>query len=302
MNFRVTDNTVNARLTNQINNARQKIAVTQEQLASGKKINRPSDNPYGAAVVLDLRNSQNAIEQFTSIAKTINSNLSITDTVLDSYQKLLDRANTLLTQGRSDSTSAEGRKVLATEIRGISEDILKIANTRNGEKYIFGGTQQNQPPFDPTTATPSTISTFAQQVQLEPNSNAVTVDILASNIFNNGANTIFNTLTAVNAALEGTGNDVADKATLSNALSELNGFTQQANTNRTIVGKTLNTVENVLDRLSQTQLSLESSAQDTEAIDFGKVATQLVESNRQLEAILSSSSQIGRRSLLDFLG
>jgi len=302
MNFRVTDNTISDRLTRQINNARQKQAISQEQLATGKKINRPSDDPFGAAVVLDLRNTQASLEQFTKVANLANTSLTDADSALNAYQNLLDRVNSLLTQGLSDTSTSEAKKFIAIELDSISQDILKIANTRSSERYIFGGTQQDQPPFDPNTNLANPNQGFSKLVQLEPNQPPVETEITASNIFSNATKSIFNTLADASAALKGTGDPVIDKATLNTSLLELDGFIQQANSTITKVGKNLNQVQSALERLGQSSFSIEEQAQSVEAIDFAKVATQLVESGRALDAILSSSSTINKRSLIDFLG
>lgn len=302
MNFRVTDNIVSDRLTRQINNARQKQAVSQEQLATGKKINRPSDDPFGAAVVLDLRNTQVSLEQFTKVADLANTSLTDADSALNSYQNLLDRVNSLLTQGLSDTSTFEAKKFIAIELDSISHDILKIANTRSSERYVFGGTQQDQPPFDPNISLANSNQGFSKLVQLEPNQPPVETEITASNIFSNGTKSIFNILTDASAALKGTGDPVIDKATLNTNLLELDGFIQQANSTITKVGKNLNQVQSALERLGQSSFSIEEQAQSIEAIDFAKTATQLVESGRVLDAILASSSTINKRSLIDFLG
>ncbi|MFY9227563.1 MAG: flagellar hook-associated protein FlgL [Blastocatellia bacterium] len=302
MNFRVTNNTISDRLTRQINNARQKQAISQEQLATGKKINRPSDDPFGTAVVLDLRNTQTSLEQFTKVANLANTSLTDADSALNSYQNLLDRVNSLLTQGLSDTSTSEAKKIIAIELDSISQDILKIANTRSSERYIFGGTQQDQAPFDPNTSLANPNQSFSKLVQIEPNQPPVETEITASNIFSNTTKSIFNTLADASAALKGTGDPVIDKATLNTSLLELDGFIQQANSTITKIGKNLNQVQSALERLGQSSFSIEEQAQSIEAIDFAKVATQLVESGRALDAILSSSSTINKRSLIDFLG
>lgn len=302
MNFRITDNIISDRLTNQINNARQKQAISQEQLATGKKINRPSDDPFGAAVVLDLRNTQASIEEFTKVANLADTSLTDTDSALNSYQNLLDRVNALLTQGISDTTTAESKKLIAVELDSISQDILKIANSRSGERYVFGGTQQNQPPFDPNTFLPNPNQSFSKLVQLEPNQPPVETEVTANSVFSSATGNIFNTISNATAALKGTGNAAADKASLNSSLLELNGFIQQADSTITKVGKNLNQVQSALERLGQSSFSAEEQAQSIEAVDFAKAATQLVESGRALDAILSSSSAISKRSLIDFLG
>src|SRR5438552_15679656 len=148
MPFRVTDGVVNARLTAQIATATQRLSQAQEQIASGKRINRPSDDPTGSEVVLRLRTSQTVVDQFRRNAGAAKDTLSTADGTLDIYQQTLDRARTLLAQGASDSTDATAKRTIAAEIDGLRQQMLALANSRHDELYLFGGTRQNVPPFD----------------------------------------------------------------------------------------------------------------------------------------------------------
>ncbi len=301
MSFRVTDNTLSTRLTSQVNVARQRLALAQEQVASSKRINRPSDDPYGTAAVLQLRTSQSEIDQFSQTAKTANTKLDTVDNTLNSYQTLLDRVQTILTQGVSDTSTSPTRQALATELDSISKEILSLVNLKVGTNYIFGGTQQNQPPFDPVTLAANANPGVSQQVQIEPNSTPIDTDVTANNIFIVNNNSIFNTLTTAATALRGTGNATADHNTLLNSINELGGFVLQSGIARTQVGKSMNQIENALDRLGQTTVAVQSNIQDVESVDFAKAATDLVDSQKTLESVLSTASKINSRSLLDFL-
>src|SRR5438046_1689910 len=113
MPFRVTDGVISAQLTTQIATATQRLTQTQEQIASGKRINRPSDDPTGARAVLQLRTSQTVVDQFRRSAGTTKDILQAADSTLDLYQQALDRARTLLAQGASDSTDAAAKQAVA---------------------------------------------------------------------------------------------------------------------------------------------------------------------------------------------
>jgi len=293
---------MNDRLVKQIAEQRQRIAVAQEQVASGKQINRPSDDPLGAAAVIEIRSSQTALNQFVRSATAATNVLTTADGALDSYQHVLDTIQTRLVQGNSELLSDNGRKAIAADLDGLQQTVLNIANLNSNGQYVFGGTRQDVPPFDPTTAAPTAIPTSMLSIQIEKNAPPIAVSVTADSVFANADGTIFTALKEAAAALRGTGDPVADKATLIASLQKLSAFTDQAAVARTTIGKGFNAVEAATDRNTQQSLDAETSAQNIEGADFAKASVNLVQANQGLEAILQTQSLTGRRTLLDLLG
>lgn len=302
MPFRVTDATINSRLADRIAVQRQRLAAAQERVASGKRINRPSDDPLGAAAVIDIRNSQAALGQFGRNALVVDAALGAGDSSLNAYEEALQRAQALVAQGLNGFSRPEGRQALAIELDGLRQTVLNVANTRNGDLYVFGGTRQGAPPVDPSTETLAATPGAPQLVQIEPDAPPVATGVTADFVFANIDGTVFQALRDSATALRGTGDPVADEATLKTAMQQLKAFLEQSSVARATLGKNMNAVEAATDRNEQTGLALESSAQDKESADFAQSALDLVEANRALEAILESESQINRHTLLDFLG
>src|SRR6266487_6613805 len=129
MPFRVTNASMNARLTMQISTAQQRVANAQEQVSTGKRINMPSDDPAGAQRVLQVRAKQATIDQFRRSADTANGRLTAGDTSLPSYEQILDRTRTLLSQAASSTTPSSGRANIATELEGIKSQIISLGNS-----------------------------------------------------------------------------------------------------------------------------------------------------------------------------
>ncbi len=301
MPFRVTNASTSARLTSQIATSRQRLAVAQERVASGKRINRPSDDPAGAGAVIRLRTSQTELDQFTRNAGSANDALLVSDNTLNSYQQVLDRARALLTQGSADPAIPEARHAIAIEFDSLVEQIRTLANTRQGDQYVFGGTRTKAPPYDANNV-PATTVAAPTTLQIEPDGTPIATGVTAETAFADTAGTVLETLKSVAAALHGTGNAAADQATLVGAATRLGTFSDLSNQARARIGEGLNHVTEVSDRLKQTLLSLEGSAQRIESADLAEAAVQLTESNTALEAILQSASKLGRTTLLDLLG
>lgn len=299
--MRITEQATSASLTDRINKQRSHINVLQERLASGKRINRPSDDPQGASAAFNLRTSLNEIAQFKRVAESANQKLTATDDSLNGYQNVLDRVRTLVTQGLSDTTTQDARNALATEIEALRGRILNVANSKHGDEYLFGGTRQNVPPFDQATAVLAATPTGKTYVQIEPGANAVAVGATADTLFADSNSTIFADLTATATALRGTGSTTNDRATLENTMSRLGIYANLAQTAHAEIGATMNITELVQDRLIGDTLSFETRLDNIEADDFAKTAVEFTEAQSTLEATLQVAAR-NQRSLLDFLG
>lgn len=301
MPFRVTDSSTAASTAAKVNAQRSRLSVLQDRLISGKRINRPSDDPTGAEAVIRLRTSQAEIEAYKRNTGTAEQKLTVTDDVISSYELILDRVKSLVSRGASDTTTQDARNALAAEIDVLRERVLNIANSRNGDEYLFGGTRQNAPPFDPATAAPAATPATPQHVGIEPGANAVATGITAETVFSDATATIFDDLTAASAALRGTGDPVADKATITNSLQRLEVYSDLTDMAHARIGANMKNVELVRDRLASDFLSFETQASDIESADFVETATQFAETQRALDALLQIKGR-EQRSLLDFLG
>ncbi|MGH9944962.1 MAG: flagellin, partial [Pyrinomonadaceae bacterium] len=152
MPFRVTDTANSQRLAAQIAASQQRLQVAHEQVASGKRINRPSDDPRGAGSVLRLRSTQVGLEQFRRSAGVAQDQLLAADETLDVYERALDRVRGLLTQAATGTADPAIKQAVATELDGLRAQVLGLANQNFGDRYLFGGTRHDAPPYDSTSA------------------------------------------------------------------------------------------------------------------------------------------------------
>jgi flagellar hook-associated protein 3 FlgL len=300
MTFRITENMTSSNFSARINAQRGRLSVLQERLATNKRINRPSDDPSGAEAVLHLRTSQTEIEQFKRNAQAVDRHLVAADDSLTGYESILERARTLVSQGLSDTTTQAAKNAIATELDSLKARILSVANTKYGDSYLYGGTRQNVPPFDPSTQVPAGTPSGAQYIQIEPGANAIAAGVTAESVFSDSTSTIFADLTAAAAALRGTGNPAADSATLHNTMGRIAVYSDQAALAHAVIGANMRITEMVMDRLSNDSLSLDQRAGAIEDADFAQTALDLTDAQSTLEATLQTAAA-GRRSLFDYL-
>jgi flagellar hook-associated protein 3 FlgL len=297
----VADNAVKTNFTSRINSHRARLSVLQERIATGKRINRPSDDPSGASAVIKLRTSQTEIEQFKRSAAFANQRLTGADDSLNSYENILERVRTLVAQGMSDISTPEAKNALASEIDALRGRILNIANSKYGDDYLFGGSRQNAPPFDPSTAAPSLVPANPQYVQIEPGANALAVGVTAEAVFSDATATIFEDLTTAVTALRGTGDPTADRASLGATMSRLSVYRNLVSVGHAQVGSSMNITEMAQSRLNDDFLSFQERIGSIENDDFASTAVALGETQSALEATLQVAANTGKKTLFDYL-
>lgn len=125
-----------------------KLHQTEAQLASGKRINRPSDDPTGVAKILDLNSTIKVIDQFSRNVAGAESSLAFEENVIAGANNSLQRVRELAIQGNNATNSDLDRQAIAQEIYQKLDELTSLANTRDARgEYIFGGFSVDSPPF-----------------------------------------------------------------------------------------------------------------------------------------------------------
>jgi flagellar hook-associated protein 3 FlgL len=137
------DRTIQSVLDNQA-----ELSDVQQQLASGKKLLRPSDDPVGTAQVIRLTEEIELINQYKKNSNLLVNSLEQEETVLKSVNTAVDRARVLMIQSGNGIVGTDDRKALAIEIGQIRDQVFDLMNSRNpAGEYIFAGFQSASPAF-----------------------------------------------------------------------------------------------------------------------------------------------------------
>ncbi len=146
---RVTEGLLYNKADSAVNRTRSKMIENQEQAITGKRVNKPSDDPQGTVRAMDLKTKIDRNEQAIKNMEIANSYLSVTDSALAELSGLLTRAKELAIQmSNSTNQSADAMRSVQAEVDQLYYQALQIGNTRVGEHYIFAGYQTERPPFD----------------------------------------------------------------------------------------------------------------------------------------------------------
>ena len=147
MSTRITTGMTQRNILAQLNLVNGRLTNTQERMASLKQINRPSDDPYGTARAMTLRQNLQATTQYKRNADDAKAWADSTEDALAQISDVASRAKVLLTQGGSDATDATSRSSLADEIDQLIQGAKQSANADYRGSYIFAGSQTTTAPY-----------------------------------------------------------------------------------------------------------------------------------------------------------
>lgn len=146
--MRITDGMrLNDALASEARTSEQLYNLTQ-QASSGYKINQPSDDPAGYASVVTIESRIASLQARATAATQASSDLSTADDVLSSGNDLLVQAKQIAISMSNGSVDASSRATAATQVDGLFQQLLSVANTQGANGYLFGGTATGSPPFD----------------------------------------------------------------------------------------------------------------------------------------------------------
>jgi flagellar hook-associated protein 3 FlgL len=301
--MRVTNQSLSQQVTDGAQLAFRRLAKAQEAAATGKLINRLSDDGLGAAQALDLRSFSSSLDQYRRNIDTALPFLEHTDSALADVTNVIDRARTLAVTFASGTYSVSDRQHGATEVREVAQQLLAVANTKFDGRYIFAGFKNDQPAFADTGAVVvyngdsgaiATTSGPASTVVMN-----VPGDRVLQGVGVTGGDDLFDVLKDLEAAL--TANDVGGANGVQTQLGRLDAVLEQVLTTRTEVGARINTAEAAKESLQIMQLRTEGLRAQIEEADAIEVYSDLARHQQAFEAALQSASRVLQPSLLDYL-
>ena len=147
--MRVADKMNHTQVVGNLQKNRADLSKFQNQAALQKRITKPSDDPLGAARILESRTELQGFEQFEKNIVSTKGFVEFSEQSLGEMVELLIRAKELAVQQASDGAAgAETRKMVAMEIEQIHGQMVNIGNRKMGDRYLFGGYKTTKAPFD----------------------------------------------------------------------------------------------------------------------------------------------------------
>lgn len=265
------------------------------RLSSGQILLKPSDDPAGASQAVIYQNALASINQFDTSRMYAYDSLAQEDTVLNSLSNIMTQnLSEKIVAGGNGTYSDADRQALATELQGIRDNMLDLANSKNSNgRYIFGGYKTGTEPFlkDGTYVGGDTAMT-----QLVADSTEMKVGHTGQDVFMSGTeHDIFAALDeaieALNKPIETDEDREALQATLDSVNVSLSKCIDNLGRVQAEVGTNLQQIENLSYSSDTQKITLQSRLQQTVGSDPDSMIT-LVSQSKMSEFALSSSMMV----------
>lgn len=291
--MRVTQGMLSNKMLHNLMNSQSKMDTYLEQLYTGKKINRPSDDPAIAMKGMNYRTQVREIEQFKRNTSEVNNWMDNSDAALDKATKAMHRLRELATQASNSTNDDKERESIKAEVQQIKEHLIDIANTSVNGKYIFNGTETDTAPI---------VVDENGNLEITHNENPVMIEIFNGTKLQSNVNPVglfdedlFGDIDTFITMLESNGQ------TVGKSIEDIDKHTNKLINGRADLGARMNRLELIENRLEEQEVIAKKTMSDNEDVHFEEAITNLITQESLYRAALATGSRVIQPSLIDFL-
>lgn len=270
-----------------------------EELATGRQVNLPSDNPVAAAEDVENQAYQSQNDQYVQNTTNLEGMFQTADSALSSVVTALNQAITLGTQGANGTLTSAQQQTIAQQVQAIQSQVVQLANTSYEGSYVFGGTATQTAPFALDSTQPSGV-TYAgnngvNSVEIAQGT-SIQTNLPGSQIFLGSGGSVMGSLQQLVTALQ-SGNESSIATATTQVGTALSSLSQQ----RVFYGTAVDQLNATQSSLQQEQVNLQSQDTNLVGADLATVATELSQAQVAQNATLTALAQIIPQSLLNYL-
>jgi flagellar hook-associated protein 3 FlgL len=295
MSIRVTEQ---SRLTDHVSylqGAEAQLNRVQQQLATGRKVDKPSDDPEGTSISMNYRRD---ITFETQMRRNIDGGVAFmnaTESALSSATDVIHRARELAVQGANGTNSQSGRDTMATEIDQLLQQMVQIGNSNFNGAYIFSGTKTDQPAFAVTGSPTTTAVTYqgdqGQRLRRISRQDTSPVNTTGTAAFGD----VFKDMIALRDNLR------AGAANVNDSIGALDKDLDVVLNARADNGARINAFTDASTRSEKSDTELQNLRANIEDVDVTQAIVELTAKQNQLQATLGAIGKTLNMSLLDFI-
>ena len=290
--MRVTADMSQRHVLADLRRVQERLATAQSQVAGGKRIEKPSDDPLGAERAMRLNDQLESTGAYRTAVDESRSWLDATDSALSSLSEVVQHVRELTLQAANGSTSDAGRQSIKAQIDQLTEEAKHTLNSAYDGRYIFSGTATDTAPYSAATgdAYQGDASPVVRQIGpgVSVQVNVSGDDVLAG---------LLPTLRTLSAHLAA--NDTASLGTTD--LQAIDAGFDNLTAKRGLVGAITNRVDAAGARLDDTTDITTAFLADTQDADLPQALTDLSAQQAALQAALRGGAALIQQSLMDFL-
>ena len=300
MTNRITSEMMSQTLLGNMNNALSGLQRTSSELSSGKKIQEPSDNPYGASRIDEL---QSQLDGLASYATNVQEGTSWENTAtgaMSNMSQVLQRVRELVVQAANGTNNQGNLNSIAAEVEQLTEAVKQDANTQYAGQYVFAGTATTTAPYlqGESDTYQGNSGTIARAIG--PGS-SVTVNTNISTLLGNGAESgdgkLLDTLRTVALDLRAG----ATEALTATGLTKLDANMETLSQLQATAGSVTDQLQVAGTRIEGLQGSIATSLSAVQDTNIAEATIAYSNEQAAYTAALKSGAMIIQESLLNFL-
>jgi flagellar hook-associated protein 3 FlgL len=309
---RVTQQSATILMVADLQSGLSQLTQLQEEAATGKQINQPSDNPAGTSEVLSLNAQLGRFQQYTSNISDGQSWLGTAGTALGSVITNLNQLQTDVLSGANATAAATGsNQALSQDVLTIKGELLSLASSTYNNRPIFSGTYGTSPypqgtasgVSDPTSSSYDADVAYAYAgsstavSRVVSPGQSVNVSITGQQVFGSGSSSVFALLDTISQDLANGNTSSLSGSDLSQLKTAINTATQAQGTVGALGASLATDASTVSDHVTamQDQVSTLTDASEDQ------VAAQLDLEETSYQAALETTAKIIQPSLVQFL-
>lgn len=272
-----------------------------KQITTGKKINRPSDDPVIAMKGINYRTEVTEAEQYTRNATEVWNWFDHSDDVLGKSTKAMQRMEELANQAANGTNTQDELNSIKKEVEQLKEQMIEMANTQVNGKYIFNGTDTDKPLIKKEKNDNGEVEIEfntgdgrEEMVEIEVSKGInMEVNVSPEGVFDQE---LFDHIDGFITALEN-----GDDDEINQSLENLQDSSSNIIQSRAELGARMNRLELIEDRLENQVVIAKDTMAKNEGVEFEEAVTNLLTQEVIHRAALSAGSKIIQPSLVDFL-
>jgi flagellar hook-associated protein 3 FlgL len=295
VNNRITEQSKLTSHVRYLQTAEERMNRVQQQLATGRKIDHPSDDPEGASISMSYRRDSVFETQMRRNVEGGVAFMNATESALSSATDVIHSARALAVQGGNGTNSQQGRDAMAIEVDQLLRQMVQIGNSNFGGAYIFAGQKTDQPAF--VTVGSPTITAVNYQGDAGTRTRRISKqDTIAVNVTGPQAlGAAFQDLITLRDNLR------AGAANVNVSIGTLDKDLDTVLAARADIGARINAFEDVSLRSEKQDTELQNLRANIEDVDVTDAIVKLTARQTQLQATLGAIGRTMNMTLLDFL-
>jgi flagellar hook-associated protein 3 FlgL len=297
---RITTQMTASMTLNDLQQSMNRLNTTQQQLSSGKKINQPSDDPYGTSQAIGLNGQLSSLDDYTNNITDGTAWTQQATTSLGDIDSMVQRVRELVVQASNGTYTQSDLNASASEVNQLIDAIKQEANASYNGQYVFSGTSTSTAPYQSGSTDTYQGGTGSVNRLIGPNT-TISVNTNISSLLGNGQASgdggLLDTLRTIVSNMQSGNTGAIGGADLQNLDSNFGTLTQmEAN-----MGAISNRLTLASTRVQQLQTSDTAALSNVQDADMATTAINFSTEQAAYTAALRAGANIVQSSLLDFL-